>query len=1310
MIKARANALGVFVCALLLAASAHAAGSTLLTTASGVTGEKPQSKLFFHDGTWWAVLRGPSGVGIYEKTGDTWQLGTFADAVLTPNGNADVKCDGDRLYVLVYTTSPQFFELTYDTGLRVWNLQPGFPVAVPNPAGSETMVLESDSAGRVWTVAEGGGSIQVFHTTNSSHTAWSASPIILQTGVYSDDIASVVAFGGDRIGVLWSDQNRDDIGFRVHHDADDPSAWDPIEIVDHGPGHADDHLNLAFDSQGRVYAISKDDYDTMSVHRRAAGGGWTTYPNVLGQTGTRGIIMISEGDARAYIVYTNWEASPDRIDYRFADLETLTFGSTTVFMAASSVLNNVTGTKQILPAGCLMAAAEDAGQVWWNGWGTPIATLPPPLPPENLTAAVGADPARVTLAWSPASGSSPDGYDVYRQVDGGTFERINTAPVATPSHVDFAPPSGSLCYRVDAIDGGGASAPSATACVDNAAVDAPGPPTQVTAVRVESGSTTGALVLWFDAGSGQWTPDLSGHGNNARLGSSESVDASDPVAVEGVAGGALAFDGVDDYLNVAHQEWLSMTGSFTVEAWVRHTLGKRGVVLCKGTSSKRTYRVVVSASGAVEFAWDNTSGSKRETIASAAILDDAWHHVACVYDQAAGQNRVYVDGVLRKASSASGAPFNSSASLYLGTRLSSLTVEHWNGRLDQIRIAPGVLYASDFTPPWSAPPDYTDATASALVAWQPPTDGGTPAWYTISRSTSSLPWTPLATVLTTSYTDPAPGMGEHCYRITALNAQSEASVASASVCLDLATGPVGAPESLQVMLRGSTPESAALAWSAPASGPAPSGYHVYRRNAAGDFTPLTASPVVGFAFADSPIVVGTHCYLVRGVDAQFRLGAPSDTACVAYVPPPAPLGAPLDVIVVRGDSILAASVPGAAAFGCDEGSGQSITDLTGHGHTMQLGGDAAASSYDPVWSPGIAGGALFFDGKNDRTRVEDAVDLRFAGSFTVEAWIQRASFGTEDCIASKGDSGKRNFYVMLNASNQVQFVWQTSSGADHGTTSTTTLTDSAWHHVACVYDQAAGQNRIYVDGVRVHTASDAGNPITDTSPVYFGIRLSGGSSKSYFHGSLDLPRLSSGAVYDADFVPATNLATGGTTVPMTLVTWTAPASGTPAGYFVSRQVDGGAFERLNAERLNVATYVDLNPPAGTLCYVVTAADVNDVEGPASDVACAVDAPTKSAPASDALPLALALHAGPNPFNPTTTIHFDVPHAGPVELAVYDVRGHRLATLVSRVLPAGAHALRWNAHDDAGRALASGIYFARLHAANSTHSLRLVLVR
>ncbi len=85
-------------------------------------------------------------------------------------------------------------------------------------------------------------------------------------------------------------------------------------------------------------------------------------------------------------------------------------------------------------------------------------------------------------------------------------------------------------------------------------------------------------------------------------------------------------------------------------------------------------------------------------------------------------------------------------------------------------------------------------------------------------------------------------------------------------------------------------------------------------------------------------------------------------------------------------------------------------------------------------------------------------------------------------------------------------------------------------------------------------------------------------------------------------------------------------------------------------------------------------------------------------------------ARPNPFNPRTTVAFTLAAGGAVRLAVHDVSGRLVRLLVGAELPPGEHRAAWDGRDDDGRAVAAGVYLARLTAEGVAESAKLVLVR
>ena len=83
---------------------------------------------------------------------------------------------------------------------------------------------------------------------------------------------------------------------------------------------------------------------------------------------------------------------------------------------------------------------------------------------------------------------------------------------------------------------------------------------------------------------------------------------------------------------------------------------------------------------------------------------------------------------------------------------------------------------------------------------------------------------------------------------------------------------------------------------------------------------------------------------------------------------------------------------------------------------------------------------------------------------------------------------------------------------------------------------------------------------------------------------------------------------------------------------------------------------------------------------------------------------------PNPFADAATIRYHVAAPTEVEVQVYDLLGRRVATLARGYRPVGAHEATWDGTDEAGRALASGVYLVRVTAGDRAVTRRLVLLR
>ncbi len=110
-----------------------------------------------------------------------------------------------------------------------------------------------------------------------------------------------------------------------------------------------------------------------------------------------------------------------------------------------------------------------------------------------------------------------------------------------------------------------------------------------------------------------------------------------------------------------------------------------------------------------------------------------------------------------------------------------------------------------------------------------------------------------------------------------------------------------------------------------------------------------------------------------------------------------------------------------------------------------------------------------------------------------------------------------------------------------------------------------------------------------------------------------------------------------------------------------------------------------------------------------DVAISSDMPGTGVDDVAVLPLSVSNY--PNPFNPKTTVRFQLPAAGAVSVVVYDAAGRVVRTLLAdQEREAGEHDVWWDGSDDAGRETAAGIYFVKIEAGGDFAASKLVLLK
>jgi hypothetical protein len=333
------------------------------------TESKPQSKLWFNRGVWWAVLPDATGTWVWRLDGTHWTQALKLSA--GTKYKADVKSVGDVAHVLLFDPSggpSQLASVEYvapaagaAATYRPWSARPVL-TPVQLSASAETATIELDGAGRLWLASDASTTIKLRYS-DAPYSAFSDA-FNLATGISTDDICTIAAFPDGSVGVMWSNQVTKRFGFRTHAAGAAPTAWSADELpasqsaLDNvGLGMADDHLNAKVAADGTLYVAAKTSYDTAGYPMlvllvRRPSGKWDDLYTVA-NSGTRPIVLLNEFEGSLIVAYR--QDGTGNIVTKRSPLSQIAFGAAQLLIAGPA--NNVTSTKQNFTAA--MAAITD---------------------------------------------------------------------------------------------------------------------------------------------------------------------------------------------------------------------------------------------------------------------------------------------------------------------------------------------------------------------------------------------------------------------------------------------------------------------------------------------------------------------------------------------------------------------------------------------------------------------------------------------------------------------------------------------------------------------------------------------------------------------------------------------------------------------------------------------------------------------------------------------------------------------------------------------------------------------------------------
>ncbi|QYG93466.1 DUF4214 domain-containing protein [Iamia sp. SCSIO 61187] len=410
-------------------------GPSYQGAAGSPSGSKPQSKVWFNDGLWWATLfdEGTGDFHIFrlDVAARSWvDTGTLVDT--RPNSRSDALWTGEHLYVANHVfaesggstgSAAQLRRFSYDRGARRYTLDAGFPVVI-NDVRSETLVIDREPTGRLWATWVQDRTVYVNHTTTDDRTWATPFPLPVAAGeVTSDDISAVVAFANDRIGVMWSNQGHDSMYFAQHLNTAAPGTWMAQEVAYTGTDLADDHINLASvqDLGGRVLAAVKtsrsgSDVLTHLLDRDWSTGRWTSHTfGRASDNHTRPIAVVDAEHQNVHMFATSGQ-SGGSIYEKTAPLASLEFptgkGTPVLTDASSPDLNNATSTKQNVSSatGLVVLATNDSTRRYWTHYDPLGGPSPPPgpeAPVASFALAPTSGPAPLDVAFTDTSTGAP---------------------------------------------------------------------------------------------------------------------------------------------------------------------------------------------------------------------------------------------------------------------------------------------------------------------------------------------------------------------------------------------------------------------------------------------------------------------------------------------------------------------------------------------------------------------------------------------------------------------------------------------------------------------------------------------------------------------------------------------------------------------------------------------------------------------------------------------------------------------------------------------------------------------------------------
>jgi hypothetical protein len=582
-------------------------------------------------------------------------------------------------------------------------------------------------------------------------------------------------------------------------------------------------------------------------------------------------------------------------------------------------------------------------------------------------------------------------------------------------------------------------------------------------------------------GGGGGTTDVPGGGTTGGSGIVLVRYPTPSTVVTGNFGNARSFDGVSDYVNLTSTPTTG-TGSFTIESWVKTstTATAQNIISYGNTTANNGISLYVNTSNQIQA--DTSGGTGPHSTAT--VTDGTWHHVAVVNN--AGSFQIYIDG------SASGSPVSlspnitSSSTNRIGTNYAAGS-GWFKGSIDDVRL-------------------YNSARSQVQIQAD------------VNNYTYQSPSTIVSTNLLTGKTG-VDGIDEFVYNLSSLPANTTAAVSFSQDGTNWynSSAVLNGTDSLTTGTN-NTISIHSLTWSGS------NFYYKVAFTGDGSATPTLDDVTLNYTAAGytNTSATGSDSYTDS---SKINTGSSSDYAVSGgqlKIRVPGGNVAWLKMDETTGTSIADSSGnsntgtaygPNLGYWKLDEASGNA-TDSSGKGFTLTNSGTTVTGSgkYGSARSLASAS-SQYLECTEANCGTTDGLtytklDFNASISFTYEVWFKTSTTGVVQLIAGKknGVGPAAGYAVYVTAANLVQCIVSDGTNSKSSANPSTTVTDGAWHHVACVVNRTAQTITQYLDGA-AQTPGDLTSPSvigSVDSAQNFRVGATGASTPgSFFNGQID---------------------------------------------------------------------------------------------------------------------------------------------------------------------------------------------------------------